>query len=65
MYLICLHLSEDCSVGLAENDGFTCTGTIKHLARFLEDFPKHVSEEEKKAITNMICDANSKKKKMQ
>ena len=39
-----------------DNEGYTCSGTVRNLARFADEFPKHVCEEEKKAIEKMTSD---------
>ncbi|XP_067932521.1 uncharacterized protein [Watersipora subatra] len=48
----------------SEHDGYSCSGTIQNLARFTEDFLRHVSEEEKKAVRKMVADENIKKSRM-
>lgn len=39
---------------MTDNGVFTCSGPIKKLAAFIDEFPKYVSDEQRRAIEVLL-----------
>lgn len=51
---------QSCFLCFSEDDGqYSCYGHVKLLAAFIDDFPRYVKEEEKKAMDTMYKECSS------